>query len=336
MSVGLGSGYDARLSVREIAALMRSAEEAGFEMGLFSETRLVLRDAPSAMAAMALATSRMKLGSVQVVQLRSPLVMAQTLATLDELSEGRIVLAAGACAPSVAARHSLPSFNQAQALIETVEAIRLLLSGDAVSYHGDVVNFDDVRLGWKPVRRDVPIWTAAATRKGLEIAGQIADGVLLDAATSPEYSANAIRIVREGAEQAGRDSSKFLVAQIVNCSIEDDHARAVDAIRWEVASKLDPDQHHFQRMKARVGEPHLRIEDLPTFEAAWERGGKEALIQAVPDSYVENMTASGTLEEVRARVEEYRAAGVQLPILRPASTLQADRLIAAFSPLAVA
>jgi alkanesulfonate monooxygenase SsuD/methylene tetrahydromethanopterin reductase-like flavin-dependent oxidoreductase (luciferase family) len=334
--LGLGSGYDERLSVRDIAEWMRRAEDAGFEMGFFSEAARVVRDGPSAVSTMALATSQMTLGFVQVLHIRSPLVMAQTLATLDELSGGRIVLAPGACSPHVAARHSLPPFNSATGLVESVEAIRLLLTGETVSYHGEVVNFDDVKLGWKPIRSEIPMYFAATSRKGLEIAGQIGDGVVLDAVTSPEYSANAIGVIREAAEAAGRDWSRFTVAQIVNCSIEDDRQTAIDAIRWEVASKVEPDQHRFQRLKLRVGEPHLRVEDLPMFENAWRRGGKEELIRAVPDAYVESMTASGTPDEVRARVERYRAAGVQLPILRPAVIHQTERLLSLFEPTGVA
>lgn len=285
---------------------------------------------------MALATTRMTLGFVQVLHIRSPLVMAQTLATLDELSGGRIVLAPGACSPHLAARHSLPPFDAGRGLVESVEAIRLLLTGDSVSYHGDIVNFDDVGLGFKPSRSEIPMYFAASSRKDLEIAGQIADGVVLDAVTSPEYSANAIGVIRQAAEAAGRDWSRFTVAQIVNCSIEDDRQAAIDAIRWEVASKLEPDQHRFQRVKLRVGEAHLRAEDLPMFENAWRRGGKEELIKAVPDAYVDGMTASGTPDEVRARVEQYRAAGVQLPILRPAVIHQTERLLSLFGPTGVA
>lgn len=333
--VGFASGYDPKLSAQDVADWMQKAEEAGFELGFFSETSEVMRDAPSSLSAMALATTRMTIGSAQVLHLRSPLVMAQTLATLDELSGGRLILAPGACGRNVAARHSLPVFNPAKGLVESIEAIRLLLTGETVSYHGEVVNFDDVRLGWKPIRSQIPFYVAATSRKGLEIAGRIGDGVMLNAVTSPEYSANAIRIIRESAEAAGRDWSQFVVAQIINCSIEDDHQSAIDAIRWEVASKLDPIQvPRILKPKLAVGEPYMRLEDMPMFEEAWNRGGKEALMEVVPQSYVEGMTASGTPDEVRQRVEQYRAAGVQIPVLRPAAIHQAERLLALFAPVA--
>jgi alkanesulfonate monooxygenase SsuD/methylene tetrahydromethanopterin reductase-like flavin-dependent oxidoreductase (luciferase family) len=213
--------------------------------------------------------------------------------------------------------------------------MRAILSGETVSYHGEVVHFDDVRLGWTPPRRDIPIYIPATSRKGLRIAGQIGDGVVLNAVCSPEYSANAIAIIRDAAEEAGRDPDAIAIHQLVVCSVEDDHAAAVDAIRWEVASKLDPIQLPFiMGPKKRVGEPYMDEADVPMFEEAWARGGKDELIRVVPDSYVEGMTATGTPDEVLERVQRYRDVGVQVPILRPAASHQAQRLIDLFAPAA--
>lgn len=330
-TVGFATGYDPTLNARDIARLIEQAESAGFDIGFFSETDRVIRDGPSVVSAMAMSTSAMRLGFVQVVHLRSPLVMAQTIATLDELSGGRLFLSPGAITPHVAARHSLPPIDVAQGLIEYVEAIRLLLTGDEVSYHGRFVHLDHVKLGWKPIRPSVPMYFASATPKGLRLAGELGDGVVLDACTSPEYSAAAIAIIREALEARGRSWSEFRVAQIVSCSIEDDHAAALDAIRWEIAAKFEPHQHPFQRRRVGVGEPHVRIDDLPRFEAARREGGWEALVAAIPDSYCEGLTASGTADEVRRRVEQYRQAGVHEPLLRTAARHQVDALFAAFS-----
>jgi len=328
--VGFGTGYDPATGVAEVAALAARAEEAGFDLCFFSEAARLLRDGPSALSAMALSTQRIGLGAVQVVRLRTPAVMAQTIATLDELSGGRLMIAPGACSPGAAARHGLSPADPGQGLIEYIDSIRLLLSGEQVSYQGQVVAFENVQLGWKPIRSDIPLLPASTSRKGLRIAGMTGDGVLLDACASPEYSANAIAVIRQAAEEAGRDWSKFIIAQIISCSIEDDRATALDAVRWEVATKLTPASHRFQRYRIAVGEPHMNVNDFPAFERAFERGGKMGLLEAVPDSYVEGVTASGTPDDVQRRVAEYRAAGVQLPIVRPAAVHQADRLLALF------
>ena len=330
--VGYALGYGKFTNVREMADVMKQAEERGYEMGFFSETVELMRDSVTALAAAGLATSRLTLGTTQIVRLRGPVVMAQTLASLDELTGGRILLAPGACTRSHALVHALEQVAPAVALREYVESMRLLLTGERVSYHGKVVSFDNVGLAWKPVRTSIPLYLPATSGTGLRLAGKIADGVVLNAICSPEYSANALRIMRAAAEEAGRDWSTFGVAQIVCCSVEDDHQKALDAIRWEVATKVDPVQIPFiMEPKLRVGEPYMRREDVPLFEEAWARGGMDELVRAVPDSYVEGMTASGTPDEVVARVQQYRDAGVQLPLLRPAAMHQTQRLLDLFA-----
>ena len=81
--VGFATGYDASLTNRDMASWMVEAERRGYEIGFFSETIELNRDSPTALATFSLATSRMTLGTTQIVRLRSPLVMAQTLAALD-------------------------------------------------------------------------------------------------------------------------------------------------------------------------------------------------------------------------------------------------------------
>jgi 5,10-methylenetetrahydromethanopterin reductase len=331
--IGFALGYDSSMNVRDMANWMSEAERRGFEIGFFSETIELMRDSVSALTAIGLNTERMTIGCTQITRLRTPLVMAQTAAALDEVMGGRLLLAPGACTNTHAKRHGLAAADPGVALREYVESIRLILSGRDVSYSGEVVRFQNVELGFEPVRAEIPMFIPATSKKGLRIAGEIGDGVMLNAICSPEYSANAIAIVREAAEKAGRDWSQFKIYQLVNCSVEDDHAKALDAIRWEVASKLDPIQLPFIiKPKKAVGEPYMREEDIPVFEEAWNRGGKEALIAAVPDSYIEGMTASGTPDEVVARVQKYRDVGVQVPILRPASAHQAERLLDLFAP----
>jgi alkanesulfonate monooxygenase SsuD/methylene tetrahydromethanopterin reductase-like flavin-dependent oxidoreductase (luciferase family) len=330
--IGFALGYGKFTNVREIASLMRQAEERGYEMGFFSETIELMRDSVTALTAIAHATKRLILGATQIVRLRSPIVMAQSLASLDELTGGRMTLAPGACTASHAKVHSLEPLDPALTLKEWVESMRLLLTGEKVSYHGKVVNFDKVGLAWKPVRKRIPLYIPATSRTGLRLGGSIGDGVVLNAICSPEYTVNALKIVREAAEAAGKDWSKLEVAQLINCSVEDDHQKALDEIRWEVATKFDPVQLPFiAGPKMRVGEPYIRKEDIPMFEEAYAKGGLEALIKAVPDSYVEGMTASGTPDEVVKRVQQYRDAGVKLPLLRPAAMHQTQRLLDLFA-----
>lgn len=331
--IGFATGYDPALPVRAFAESVKEIDERGFEIGFFSETIALLRDSVTAMAAFALATRRITIGCTQVVRLRSPVTMAQTLASLDELSGGRMVLCPGACTALHAERHSLAPVDPPLALAEWVEAIRLVMTGERVSYQGRLVRLDDVQLGFKPVRARVPLWIAATSATGLRLAGRIGDGALLNTVASPEYAANAIRILREAVEGAGRDWASFEVAQLINTSVEDDPGRALDAVRWEVATKFFPSKFRSQAgPRMRVGEPFIDPRELGAFEAAFAAGGAEGLARALPRSWIGGLTASGTADEVVRRVERYREAGVRLPILRPAAPHQARRIIDLFAP----
>jgi 5,10-methylenetetrahydromethanopterin reductase len=330
--IGLATGYDPALGVRAFTEAVREIEQRGWEIAFFSETVALMRDSVTALAAFATATTRLTLGCTQVVRLRSPVLMAQTIASLDELSGGRVVLCPGACTPVQGARHGLEPVDPPLALREWVEVIRLLLTGERVTYDGKVVKLDGVGLGWTPLRARVPIWIAATSATGLAMAGALGDGVLLNTVASPEYSANAIRIVRRAVEEAGRDWARFEVAQLINTSVEDDPARAIDAVRWEVATKFLPGKFRTQAgPRVRVGEPYIDPALVPSLEAAHHRGGPEAPAGGRRAGLWLGHPAAATPGDVVARIQRYRDAGVRLPIVRPAAGHQTPRIIEMFS-----
>ncbi len=332
--IGFATGYSPKMNVRDMAGWMKSADERGYELGFFSETIEVMRDSVSALAAFALATKKINIGCTQIVRLRTPVIQGQTIATLDELSEGRLILAPGACTKTHAIWNSLEVEDPVQSLRDYVTALRKIVSGEKkIDWQGETINLDRVELAWKPYRTYIPMWFAATSKTGLRIAGELGDGVMLNAITSPEYLKNAIQICKESCEAAGRDWSQFQVACLIVSSVEDNHEKALDQVRWEVASKFDRIQIEFNAgQRIRVGDPHLKKEDFPGFREAEEKGGKELLAKTIPVSYIENLTASGTPQEVLDRMEQYREAGVNLPVIRPAQPHQAQKLMDLFAP----
>lgn len=325
---GFAVGYDPAASVKEMAAQIAEAEQAGFLLGMFSEAFFSNRDSVSALTAFAASTSAMQLATTQIVRLRSPLLMAQTAATIDELSDGRLTLVLGAATARHGERNGLPPqqppATPPQTLREYLQVLRLLLTGEPVTYDGDVVRLDGVALNWRPVRTDIPLWTAATSRLGLRIAAELADGVLLDGGTSPEYTASAVALLRQYREAAGKSMEGFTVAQLISASIAPTEAEALDAVRWEVASKFR--YSLTASSKIQVGEPHVDPDAPARLSAVYRDGGERALLQAIPDHYVRALTASGEGEQVRARIEAYRQAGVQVPVLRVPEKSQAPAL----------
>jgi 5,10-methylenetetrahydromethanopterin reductase len=325
---GFAVGYDPAATVKEMAAQVAEAERAGFSLGMFSEAFFTNRDSVSALSTFAAATSTIELATTQIVRLRSPLLMAQTAATIDELSGGRLTLVLGAATKGHGERNGLPAqvppATPPQTLREYLQVVRQLLTGQRVSFHGDVVRLDDVVLNWRPVRAGIPLWSAATSRLGLRIAAELADGVLLDGGTSPEYTASAVSLLRGYREAAGKPMDGFTVAQLISVSIADTEEEALDAVRWEVGSKFR--YGLTAASKIAVGEPHVDPDAPERLSAVYRAHGEQALLEAIPDSYVRALTASGDEEQVRARIEAYRHAGVDVPVLRVPRAEQAPRL----------
>ncbi|MEM1953090.1 MAG: LLM class flavin-dependent oxidoreductase [Candidatus Caldarchaeum sp.] len=316
--IGFGLGYDSSMTVKEMIVWAKKAEEKGFDVIFFSETIQIFRDAVSSLASLALAVEKPLLGCTQIVRLRSPLVIAQTFATLDELSNGRIILSLGAATQQHVQKHGLPYADPAETLEEYIITVKKLLTGGKVTFEGKHIMLKESGLGFKPVRENLPIWVAATSRKGLQIAGRYADGVLLNATTSVEYCREAVRIFREAAVEAGRNPDELTVAGLVVAAV-DDGKKAVDYVRREVASKFSPLMVDFAvRPRLNVGEPYVTRELIEKLLQSYKRGGFEQLMKDIPEEVLKGLTASGKPHEVRERIEEYKRAGVKLPIIRPA------------------
>lgn len=329
--VGLGLGYSPELTIQEMANYVTEAERKGFELAFFSETIMVIRDAITSLATFANKTSRIKLGATQIVRLRTPLVIAQTFTTLNELSNGRMFLAIGACTESHCKKHGLPFLNPAKVLEEHAILIKKYWSEEVISFKGETIQVESEGLTVRP-KNKIPLLLAATSRTGLKLAGKVADGVVVNATTSPEYAKNALDIVKKSAEEHGRNFNDFMITGIVVAGIEDGTREAERAIRWELASKFEPLQVDFAvRPRLRVGEPYVTEELINKLLESYKKGGKEQLARDIPMEVIKGLTAYGKKEEVIEKVEEYRKAGVKIPIVRPASSKLVKPILEAFA-----
>src|SRR6058998_35437 len=181
--------------IREGMEYSRYAEQKGFEAVWQAESRLV-REATVPMAAYAAVTDRIKVGSGVVNNwTRNVGLLAATFSTLDDLAPGRILLGIGAWWDPLASKVGIQRRRPLQAMRETIEVVRRLLAMERVTFHGEFVDVDDIEIDIVHGDRspkDVPIYIGATGMKMMELAGEIADGVVLNYMVGPAYNRQAM------------------------------------------------------------------------------------------------------------------------------------------------
>ncbi|MGO8724961.1 MAG: LLM class flavin-dependent oxidoreductase [Acidimicrobiales bacterium] len=304
-------------TIRQGMEIAKYAESKGFHAIWQAESRLV-REATVPMSAFLAVTERIKVGSGVVNNwTRNPALLASTFSTLDDLAPGRVILGIGAWWEPLASKVGVHRVKPLVAMRETIEAVRALLADENVTYYGEFVHLDGVELDYVHQERrpkDVPIYLGATGMQMMELAGEIADGVVLNYLVSPKYNEMALDHLERGANKAGRSATDLDRPQLVVCSLDDDRSAALDAARSLVTQYLGQQPHI---MKA-SGVPESLLEDIGkvlTWPATAEQ--VEAASKLVPDDIVQMITASGTADECKEKVSEYVQRGCTCPILYP-------------------
>ncbi len=303
--------------IREGMAYAQYAEQRGFEAVWQAESRLV-RDAIVPMAAFAAVTSRMKIGSGVINNwTRNIGLLAATFLTLDDLAPNRIICGIGAWWDPLAKNVGIERKKPMKAMRETVEVMKRLLKMERVTFHGEFHHVDGIELDVVHGRREprnVPIYIGATQMGMMELAGEIADGVVLNYCVPPAYTQQALKHLEIGAKKAGRTLNDLDRPQLVVCSIDYDHHRAVQAAK-ELITQYLAQQPHIAEASGTPLETVKKVQSILGWPATKEQI-REAM-QFVPDELIERITASGTPDEVRAKVEEYNRNGCTCPILYP-------------------
>ena len=297
--------------------LVRQAEARGFDAVWQADSRLV-RDAVVPMAAFATATDRIRIGSGVIdIWTRNAARLASTFSTLDDLAPGRILCGLGAWWDPLAGKVGIDRARPLRVMREVVTALRGLLGNETVSLDGYHVQLDGVELDYVYQERrakDVPIYIGATGMQMMELAGEIADGVVLNYLVDPAYNVTALDALQRGAQRAGRSVDDLDRPQLVICSIDRERKQALDAARLMVTQYLGQQPH---LMKA-SGVPQELLDEIAKV-MTWPATHEEvtAASRLVPDEVVQRCTASGEPDEVVAKVAEYMANGCTCPILYP-------------------
>jgi 5,10-methylenetetrahydromethanopterin reductase len=294
---------------------VRYAEEHGFEAVWQAESRLV-RDAIVPMAAYAAVTSRMKVGSGVINNwTRNIGLLASTFLTLDDLAPNRVICGIGAWWDPLATNVGISRRKPLKAMRETVDVLRRLLNMETVTYHGEFHHVDGIKLDVVHGRREpreVPIMIGATGPKMMELAGEISDGVVLNYCVPPEYNDHALEQLSKGARKAGRTLDDIDRPQLVVCSVDHDHDKAIDTTR-ELLTQYLAQQPHIAKASGVSMDVVDEIQSILGWPATHEQ-----ILQAkhlVPEELIYRITASGTPDEARSKVQEYINRGATCPIL---------------------
>jgi F420-dependent oxidoreductase-like protein len=324
MRLGLSIGYwGLGLSSEQQLELVREAESAGFHSVWAAEA--YGSDAATVLAWIAAQTERIRLGSaIFQMPARSPAMTAMTAATLDQLSNGRMVVGIGPSGPQVAEGwHGQRFARQLQRTREYVEIVRKALARERLAYDGETYSLPlpdgpgkALKLTIAPVQERIPIYVAAIGPKNTQLVGEIADG-WIPMFFSPENVGEARELLDRGAARAGRSLDGFDIAPSVQVAIDNDIERARDVMRPFVALYVggmgSRQRNFYNALVERYGfEAAAReIQDL------YLDGKKEEAAAAIPAALIDTITLAGPRDHIRERLAVYRDAGVGTMIVSP-------------------
>lgn len=303
--------------IRQGMELAKYAEERGFEAVWQAESRLV-RDAIVPMAAFAAVTDHIKVGSGVINNwTRNIGLLAATFLTLDDLAPDRVICGIGAWWDPLAKNVGIERRKPLTAMRETIVVMKRLLALERVTFHGEFHHVDGIELDVVHGRREprnVPIYLGATGPKMMELTGEIADGAVLNYCVPPEYNDVAMAQLEAGAKMAGRNIDDIDRPQLIVCSVDNDHAKALDGARRLLTQYL-AQQPHIAKASGVKEETVREIQKTLGWPATKEQ--IEQAMPLVPDELVQRITASGTPNDVKAKVQRYIDNGCTCPILYP-------------------
>jgi alkanesulfonate monooxygenase SsuD/methylene tetrahydromethanopterin reductase-like flavin-dependent oxidoreductase (luciferase family) len=298
--IGLALSSLSGLPPRRLALLAAVAEQRGFEFLALTESH---NDVFPLAAGIAACTREVTIATtIANIGFRHPALMALSAATVDDLSDGRFVLGLGVGTQwfdlDQRPKSSLDGVREYVAVVRQV-----LASGhDSSQRDGDHYRLDRFHVDFQPMRPDIPIYLAALNDGMLRLAGEIADGVVLNLVPL-DLVPSVVATVREAAADAGRDPARVRITMMIRAGLEADIRRAREIVRESIPRYLTFPGYARRFRQLGYG---------AAVDAA-ERGDSSA----IPDELVDRLAVFGPDERCRAGVEAFRSAGIDLPIVSP-------------------
>jgi 5,10-methylenetetrahydromethanopterin reductase len=287
--------------VLKLAHYTKLAEDQGFD-NVWITDHYNNRDVYTTLAVLAMNTNRIKLGTgVTNPYTRNIAVTASSIAAINEISGGRAILGMG---PGDKATFDAMGIEWTKPLStskESIQALRAFFSGKKVNLDGEVVKIAGAKMAFKA--GNIPIYLGAQGPKMLELAGEVADGVLINASHPKDFEI-AIAAIKKGAERVGRDPKEVDVGAYACFSIDKNEEKAINAAKVVVAFIVagSPDV-----VLKRHG---IDVAAKGTIGAAIGKGDFGTVMGAVTPGMMESFSICGTPEVCKEKVIALQKIGV--------------------------
>lgn len=300
----LGVMFRRELSPEMLPAFARRAEAIGLdELWVVEDCFYASGIAEAAVALGVTSTITVGLGIMPAVA-RNAAFTAMEIATLSRTYPGRFLPGIGHGVDFWMKQVGAFPKSQLAALGETTEVVRRLLRGEAVSFNGQHVNLDNVKLEFPP--HDVPpISLGVRGPKSLTLSGRVSDGTLVAELTSPAYVRWAREQIAAGQAEAGRTGEPHRITAYMLCDLDEDATAARNRLRATAADWLQWGQENYTRPLGIDAE----------IKALLAAGGVEKLTTELPDEWLNQMTIVGTPAEGAAAVRALVDAGVDSVVI---------------------
>lgn len=258
----------------------------------------------SVLGAVSSKTSTQKIGSSIInIYSRSPSTIAMGAATIDSLSNGRLVLGLGTSSiPIVESFHGDKFEKPLQRMKEYVEIIRLALSGKQINYDGDIFKLNDFKLLIKPQRNEIPIYVAAINKKMVDLAWSIGDGVIF-------Y----LRPLNEMKEIISKMQSKKKIdvtCQLITC-VSEDSQEAIQRAKKTIAFYISVGEI-YRDFLAKNG----YLSETKNIFEEFKKSGFKSNHELVTDSMLKSLTICGTSDQCKKQLNNFVDIGIDQPILQ--------------------
>ena len=307
-----GLGVWQGLSYGELTEMGQLAEQLGYDTLWYANHKLY-RDLYVGLTVLAMKTERIRLGSfIAEPYSVHPALVAAAIGSVDEVSGGRAILGLGTGGANFK-ELGIERVRPATAMAESIRLIRSLLRGERLTSEGQVFSLLD---GWlhMPPHPEIPIVLASRGDRVLQVAGEMADGVMLATYATPEGQRHAREMVALGAARAGRPVEEIEQIIRVDICIDDDPEVAKDGVRGMIASSI-MNSYPDLRFVEQVG-----LELTPELEAMCRRKDEaEAFASGhlLPDEFVRQFAWVGTPERVAEQIAPIVELGIRNILVMP-------------------